>query len=219
MKFCKKCQAETERKPSGDCKPCARAYSAAWRAANPDKVKASNAAWAKANPEKAKAKNAAYRAANPEKAKANSAAWRAANPEKAKSYSAARYADNPEKVKSYSAAYRAANQGKVKANIAAWYAANPEARRIHNNNRRARERNAEGTHTASDIASLMALQKGKCACCRASIKDGYHVDHIMPLSLEGSNDRHNLQLLCPTCNLQKHASHPIDFMQSRGFLL
>jgi hypothetical protein len=29
----------------------------------------------------------------------------------------------------------------------------------------------------------------------------------------------NVQLLCATCNLNKNAKDPIDFMQSRGFLL
>ena len=40
-----------------------------------------------------------------------------------------------------------------------------------------------------------------------------------PLALGGSNDKANLQLLCPTCNAKKSAKHPIDFMQSRGLLL
>ena len=29
------------------------------------------------------------------------------------------------------------------------------------------------------------LQRGKCACCHASIKRGYHVDHIQPLARGG----------------------------------
>jgi len=28
-----------------------------------------------------------------------------------------------------------------------------------------------------------------------------------------------MQLLNAICNLQKHAKHPVDFMQERGFLL
>ena len=39
-------------------------------------------------------------------------------------------------------------------------------------------------------------------------KGKYHVDHRMPLSLGGSNYPDNLQLLCPTCNLSKSATHP-----------
>lgn len=35
----------------------------------------------------------------------------------------------------------------------------------------------------------------------------------------GANDKSNIQLLCPHCNLSKGAKHPVDFMQERGMLL
>ena len=47
----------------------------------------------------------------------------------------------------------------------------------------------------------------------------YHLDHINPLALGGSKTDEKIQLLRATCNLQKNAKHPVDFMQSRGFLL
>lgn len=85
--------------------------------------------------------------------------------------------------------------------------------------RYARAKGAEGSYTKEDIDRLMFAQKGRCACCRSSIKAGYHVDHIKPIALGGSNWPHNIQLLCQPCNQQKSATHPIDFMQKRGFLL
>jgi len=196
IKFCKQCQAETERNMSGRCKPCCAAISAKWYAANRERSRARTAAWRAANPEKDRAINAKWRAANPEKVKAANAAWSACR-----------------------AKMHAANPDKRRASAAAWHAANPGKVRAIRANRRARKRNAEGTHTAADIETLLTLQKGKCACCKTDIKDGYHVDHIMPLVRDGSNDRHNLQLLCQPCNLSKHAKHPIDFMQQLGFLL
>lgn len=56
-------------------------------------------------------------------------------------------------------------------------------------------------------------------CCGLPLGDNYHIDHIMPLALGGSNTDDNIQLLRQRCNNQKCAKHPVDFMQSRGFLL
>ena len=160
--------------------------------------------WDKANPEKRKAMQDAFYQANAKRISVRDSAKHAANPEKQRARSAAKYAANPEKAKAFSAA---------------WAKLNPEARSAHARNRRAINRKAEGVHTASDIHALLALQKCLCVVCRTSIKDSYHVDHIQPLSKGGGNGKHDIQLLCPTCNLQKHAKHPVDFMQSRGFLL
>lgn len=245
MKFCKKCQVNTERRASGRCAPCSKKYNAAYRAANKEKVKAyqsayhvankdvvhaHRSAYRAANKEKEKASRAAYYASNTEKVKASSYAWSAANPGKRKVYQAVYRAANPEKAKASTAAYRAANRDKIRVRDAVYRSenrdksaeyrkANLDACRSNGRNRRARKRNAEGRHTAADIRNLMILQKSKCACCKTSIKDGYHVDHIHSLANGGSNDKLNLQLLCASCNMSKSARHPIDFMQSRGFLL
>ena len=160
--------------------------------------------WAKANPERLKYTQAVNYRVNAKRISERDSAKHAANPEKQRARSAAKYAANPEKAKAFSAA---------------WAKMNPEARSAHARNRRAIHRNAEGVHTASDIHALLVLQKYMCVVCRTSIKDSYHVDHIYPLSRGGGNGKHDIQLLCPTCNLQKHAKHPIDFMQQRGFLL
>lgn len=111
-----------------------------------------------------------------------------------------------------------ANPEKVKAAQAAWDSAHPEKRRAYTRNRQAQKR-ARGSFTTDDIKVIMKRQKKKCVVCRVDISKGYHIDHIMPLKLGGSNYPANLQLLCPHCNLKKAAFHPIDFMQSRGFLL
>lgn len=78
---------------------------------------------------------------------------------------------------------------------------------------------AEGRFRKSDIELILRLQHEKCAECRCSLKNGYHVDHIMPLSLGGSNWPKNLQCLCPSCNMQKHAKHPLDWAKLNGRLL
>ena len=204
MKFCKKCKKETERYKMGQCAPCERAKSAAWHKDNSEKSKANSAAWRVANLEKHKANNAAYRAANPEKHKAKCAAW---------------YKANQEKAKATSAAWRAANSKRVNASTAAWTKANPEKRRIFDHNRRAKQR-ANGGKLSPDLsAKLFKLQRGKCPCCKQPLGNDYHLDHIMPIDLGGANEDWNIQLLTQRCNNQKHAKDPIEFMQSRGFLI
>ena len=97
---------------------------------------------------------------------------------------------------------------------------NPEQQRIYEHNRRALKSRATGTYTQKDIVFLACTQKYLCVYCLTAIsKENWHVDHIMPLALGGSNERTNLQLLCATCNLRKHKKHPVDFAQQMGFLL
>lgn len=120
-------------------------------------------------------------------------------------------------------AWRDANKERCASNKKAWCEANPEkhsaTKRNNVRHRRAIKRNASGNHTIADVLNLLVLQKNKCVCCLKSIKNGYHVDHIIPLSRGGSNDKYNLQLLCAPCNLSKHAKDPIEFNQSLGMLL
>jgi 5-methylcytosine-specific restriction endonuclease McrA len=152
-------------------------------------------------------------------ARAATAAWRAANPERAKVANAAWRAAYPNMVKAKDAAYRAANYDKVKAATAAYRAANPEAVRISTQNRRARKLESGGKLSPGLSDKLFKLQRGKCACCGKPLGNDYHLDHIMPLALGGSNTDDNIQLLRSTCNQQKHSKHPVDFMRQRGFLL
>lgn len=129
------------------------------------------------------------------------------------------YIENKEQIAKKSAQYRILHIELMRERFKKWYISNKEKSRENCRNRRARKINAPGTHTSNNEKQLFVLQKSKCAVCRSSIKKGYHVDHIVPLSKGGSNSKENLQLLCPTCNLSKSAKDPIHFMQQRGFLL
>lgn len=115
--------------------------------------------------------------------------------------------------------YRAAFPSKMKIIKAEYRKNNAEKVRAADQNKRARRQSRPGSHTAGDIKSLLKMQRSKCAVCRKDVSSGYHVDHIVPLSNGGTNDKLNLQILCSHCNLSKHAKDPLDFMRSRGFLL
>ena len=103
MKICSKCKqiknliefCKDKNRKDGlrfHCRQCSNEATAAYRKANPKKVKASNAAWDKANPDKVKSRSASYRKANPKKVKASNAAWNKANPDKKNAFAAKRRA-------------------------------------------------------------------------------------------------------------------------------
>lgn len=98
------------------------------------------------------------------------------------------------------------------------YQADPTGRLASNAEYRARKRGAIGRYSGGDVKDLLKLQRNQCAVCRGKLKK-YHVDHIVALINGGSNDRSNLQILCPTCNIRKHARDPVEFMQEQGYLL
>lgn len=180
------------------------ARATAWKAANKEKVKALNADYRERKKDERKAYNAEYRARNIEAVREAHRAWREAN---------------KERIRARNAEYRKTNKERERANAAAWRAANPEAARAIIRNRRARLRKSEGSHTATDIEALFSAQKGKCAECRTSIRRGYHVDHIKPIALGGSNYPKNLQLLCGTCNRRKGSFDPIEWARRSGRLV
>lgn len=81
-----------------------------------------------------------------------------------------------------------------------------------------RKREMRGRHLRRDVARLFHLQQGRCVYCAASLEDGYHKDHIIPVSKGGTNTCGNLQLLCKPCNLSKGSRLPIVHRDRRGDL-
>lgn len=44
-----------------------------------------------------------------------------------------------------------------------------------------------------------------CEYCKSIISESYHLDHIVPISREGTNDLTNLAITCKKCNCSKSA--------------
>lgn len=162
------------------------------------------AIWAVDNVEKIKRKDREYSKKNREKKTAYRREWIKNNREADRAKSRQWAKDNPEKAR---------------ARLTAWKKANPDKVRENHVKRRARKNGADGAFTAKQLVELLAKQKGKCTICFCSIKNGYHVDHIKPLALGGSNWISNIQLLCRTCNLTKSSKDPFDFALSIGRLV
>jgi 5-methylcytosine-specific restriction endonuclease McrA len=58
------------------------------------------------------------------------------------------------------------------------------------------------------VKNILKIQEYKCAICFIDVSNGYHVDHIFPLSKGGKHEPSNIQILCPPCNLRKAAKIP-----------
>jgi len=175
------------------CNTCRSADVREYQKENRVAEAARNAKYYQTNIEKCKLSRAKYRAENKEITALRNKEWYLANKQRAAAYGARHYREHKEK-------YAAQN--------AEWYLINRDKKYEYKRNRRARKANSTGHHTAVDVREKLALQGYKCTYCGADITERYHIDHIMPLALGGSNDRGNIQMLCPTCNLRKAAKHP-----------
>ena len=124
-----------------------------------------------------------------------------------------------ERILNQKAEYRKRNKEKIFLAGVKYRQENADSIRVLKASRRARKRLSGGKMSKDLIPKLMKLQRGKCTCCGGNLGKNYHIDHIIPIALGGSSNDDNLQLLTSKCNLQKKAKHPVEFMQSRGFLL
>jgi 5-methylcytosine-specific restriction endonuclease McrA len=175
------------------CKRCRAAAYSVYAQENLKKLAAKARTWRKDNPDAVFAIQKRWRERHPEKAAENKQRW---------------FDENRE----YWLASHRANQTRRRAEF-------PELVRKQEQEQRAKRLAAPGCHVADDIRRTYRLQKGKCAYCRASLAQGYYVDHILALSRGGTNDARNLQLLCADCNLRKSSTDPLVFARKIGRLL
>ena len=201
------------------CIRCVTEYKAEWYARNRERARELAKKWSENNRDRKIRVNRAYYAANKSTILAKQSEYQRKTKELRNSYKLAWRRKNIGKSRSVEQRYRDSNRADCNARIRVWKSANKLALRAHTMNRLATKKNAGGKFTKADVTDLYRLQKGVCACCRTSLKTAFHVDHITPLASGGDNTRHNLQLLCPTCNLKKNKRDPVEFMRSRGFLL
>lgn len=170
-----------------------------WASENPEKRKKSSQEWAERNRERRVAESRAWRELNKDRVKETNERFRKGNPD----YQFYWYQKNKERRRETAAAWRENNRDR-------W--------RLYSHNRRAII--CDGNVSPTLPSELLKLQKNKCACCRGSLKKyGYHIDHIIPLAKGGKHENANIQLLCPSCNVRKSAKDPIEFMQSKGYLI
>lgn len=189
------------------------------RSKAPEMYKAVQAEYRVREAEKIKAYSDAYTKKNSAKRNATTRKWQQENADRFGAYQKEYRERNAAKERERAGAWKKVNADHERERLAKWAREHRDMRCINEQNRREQKRSGDGRLSAGLALHLMTLQQGKCACCGILLDDGYHLDHIMPLALGGPHEDSNIQLLCQTCNLSKHAQHPVDFMQKRGFLL
>ena len=219
MKICAECKIEkpktsfnghraTKDRLRAKCKQCISDACKAYREANKERVTAYNKSYKESNKGLIRAASADYYERNKERILESCKSYRKENQGIVRVSRKKRHEENKERENNYSRMYAAAN---------------PEKTAARQGNRRAMKRAAGGKHTAADVKYLFDAQRGLCANCKTRLfragKQKFHVDHIQPLSRGGSNDKYNLQCLCPSCNLQKHAKTPEDWAKENWRLI
>jgi len=176
--------------------------------------------------EKDKDRYKAYRIKHRESGLIATKRWRANNLLAVREKKRIWRANNPSAVKEQKRRDYEKNKDKRISSVNKWASKNKDKCIGYRRNTKARRRKASGKHTQDDVLLILKLQNNKCVYCRRKISFDpnaeelkVHVDHIMPIALGGSNNKSNLQCLCPSCNISKNATDPIIWARRMGNLL
>jgi 5-methylcytosine-specific restriction endonuclease McrA len=193
-----------------NCVVCAYHSAKKWRDKNPEKQRAVTREWMRKWRERVGPEHV--------RGKMREAYWN--DPEWARKYARDAYRQRAKQRAEDKRQWRKANPDRWREIAERSYKKHPEKYAAWRRNRKARKRNAPGTHTAADLKAILIAQKYRCTYCRGNLKRAKrHVDHIKPLARGGSNGPENLQYLCAPCNMSKGAKDPIQFAQELGRLL
>lgn len=173
--------------------------------------------------EEGRIKQAAWKAANYEHALERDRRYRDENRDSLNEKARDRYARDPQRFRDKNKRNRLNDRERTLIREAEkmreWRKNNPELARLHDKNKRAKRKGAEGSFTCEDVSRIREAQKDKCAYCRKPLKGKGTIDHIVALANGGTNWPSNLQLACRSCNSRKRTKDALDFARENGMLL
>ncbi|MGD9705226.1 MAG: HNH endonuclease [Acidimicrobiia bacterium] len=225
LKLCRKCStvrpvadfsANASRADGLDprCRPCRAAYAAAYRAANPERLREQEVAYRAANADRIREYKAAHYAANAERLRKQSAAYHATNADRRREQMAAYKAANADRIREQKVAYNAANADRIREQKVAYNAANADRIREQkaayrqtpegkardaraNAKRRAALSASDATLTAEEWATILDRFDHRCYVCGAPWEE---LEHLTPLSRGGTHSAENVRPSCTECN-------------------
>ena len=147
--------------------------------------------------------------------KACRSAYRRAYYQDNKEKVAAYLQDNKEKVAVQGRVYRQNNKEKITVKDRRYRQNNKEKKAALSATRRARKRGATIGDSKAMTAFFRHTREGSRLrfywCSRVTAKHDRHVDHIVPLSKNGTHGVENLCVSCAHCNMSKGAKLPHEF--------
>ncbi len=181
------------------CKPCRKAEKAASHQRNREKQLRKFAAWRAANPDKVKANNARSYRDGREKVRAQQNAKRAANPDLNRERQSAYYAANKQRFEGYRKRYKAENPER-------WRMAMSVGRHRYEAAKRAA---TVQSFTAAQLEARVSVFGDRCAYCSGPFEQ---LDHLKPIARGGPHCLANFRPACAACNHRKRAKNPFEWL-------
>lgn len=145
----------------------------------------------------------AYAQRYPDRKRESDKRYRQKHPEGVKARKRAYATSNRERLNDLSAEWRKTNRDRRNEIVRAYRARHPESYRVTHQRYQARKWAAEGSCTRAEWEAILEryAPNGCCPACGQQV--ALTMDHVIPLSLGGTNDISNLQPLCNRCNAVK----------------
>lgn len=191
---------------STECKSCIKIYKDEYRKNNAEKISISKKKHYEENKEKVLSKCAEWKNSN-----------REYHNKKSREYSQKNRVSILKKNKEY----YLKNKEMILKRTLLWF--NTEKGKISKRNTHYKRKLAikNGISTSEIMKHTNSIKN--CYWCKCkidkTIKNGFHIDHYIPLSKGGTHTLENIVISCPSCNILKSNKDPYKFAQEKGRLL
>ena len=226
VRICKVCHEEKSissfyKRKTGQipwqCKSCSKKLAADWtkkdRENNPDKYKDYGKAYYRKNKEKINLVRRLLASKDREKYAERSREWQRLHPEQTKIIAKRKYIKNRDNTLIRCKIYRDSHKEEISIKDKSYRENNKEKVSTSYANRRARKRNAEGSHSAIGWKELKESYLQMCVYCNNKFEK-LDRDHVVPLINGGSNYINNIVPACTSCNSKKNSKSLLMFMLS-----